>query len=104
MHAGSCIDCGNIHLALAYDARGNRDSAIAAFQRVRDNGFMTAWEPPVLRRLGELYEAKGDIRNAIESYSGFVQRWKNADASLQPQVADVKKRITTLQAREARSR
>jgi len=56
------------------------------------------------RRLGELYEARGDIAKAIASYEEFVTLWKNADAELQPQVADIKARIARLQAAEATKR
>ena len=55
-------------------------------------------------RLGELYEAKGDITNAIKNYEEFVKLWKDADPELQPQVADIKARIARLRAAEAKKR
>lgn len=45
------------------------------------------------KRLGELHEASGDSKRAIKRYGDFVELWKNADASLQPQVAEVRERI-----------
>ena len=101
---GGCLDCGQLPLALAYDARGDRDSAIAAFERTRVNLLPDERQAPVLRRLGELYEAKDDVRSAIDRFQKFVTLWKRADPELQPQVAEIKKRIASLQAREARSR
>ena len=49
-----------------------------------------------LERLGELYEAKGDIPRAVERYNAFVSLWKNADAELQPKVAEVRRRVQRL--------
>jgi len=34
---------------------------------------------PSLKRLGELYEAKGDRENAAKWYAAFVDLWKSAD-------------------------
>ena len=60
--------------------------------------------PLAPRRLGELYEAKGDITNAIKNYEDFVKLWKDADADLQPQVTEIKNRIARLRATEAKKR
>jgi hypothetical protein len=51
---------------------------------------------PALRRAGELYEARGDRGRAVESYQKFVALWRDADPVLQPQVADVRKRLVEL--------
>ena len=51
------------------------------------------------QRLGELYEAKGNVDKALEHYSAFVELWKNADTELQPRVRDVRGRIERLQRR-----
>jgi hypothetical protein len=48
---------------------------------------------PVHKRLGELYEARGDARRAAEHYASFVEQWKRADPDLQPKVADVRARL-----------
>jgi len=47
-------------------------------------------------RLGELYENAGDAKRATEYYGRFVDLWKNADAELQPRVAEARKRIDHL--------
>jgi tetratricopeptide (TPR) repeat protein len=52
--------------------------------------------PNVQQRLGELYEAKGNIEKALEHYTAFVELWKNADPELQPRVRDVRGRIERL--------
>ena len=51
---------------------------------------------PAHKRLGELYEAKGDARRAAEHYSAFVELWKRADPDLQPKVAQVRTRLAAL--------
>jgi tetratricopeptide (TPR) repeat protein len=96
--------------ARAYDLAGQRDSAIVNYERYLQLsqlfGFANAAPllPNSLRRLGELYEAKGDATNAIGKYETFVKLWKDADAELQPQVAEIKGRIERLRAVEARKR
>lgn len=50
------------------------------------------------RRLGELHEAAGSTRQALEHYGRFVELWAEADPSLQPQVAEVRKRLERLRA------
>jgi tetratricopeptide (TPR) repeat protein len=92
-------------VAEAYDRAGQTDSAIAVYERFLD---LRGWHPddgyhrlaPSLRRVGELYEAKGDPRQAIEYYGRFVELWKNADPELQSRVRDVRERIARL-AKEA---
>ncbi|MGH7620456.1 MAG: hypothetical protein ACREPM_24830, partial [Gemmatimonadaceae bacterium] len=52
------------------------------------------------RRLGELYEAKGDTARAESHYTSFIDLWKTADPELQPKVAEVRKRLAALSARK----
>jgi len=103
--AGTCIVCALPDLAKAYDLAGKADSAIAIFERYLKTPDINRVAPDGLfaaashKRLGELYEAKGDRANAIDHYETFVALWKNADPELQPQVADVRGRITRLRPR-----
>jgi len=53
-------------------------------------------KPTVLRRLGELYEERGDPEGAVEYYADLVELWENADPELQPLVEDVRERIARL--------
>ncbi|MSR07522.1 MAG: carboxypeptidase-like regulatory domain-containing protein [Gemmatimonadetes bacterium] len=53
---------------------------------------------PTHRRLGELYEARGEREKALEHFGKFVELWKNADPELQPVVRDVRARIARLTA------
>jgi len=56
--------------------------------------------PYALRALGEAQEALGRRREAIDSYSRFLELWREADPSLQPQVRDVRARLEHLVAQE----
>ncbi len=52
--------------------------------------------PAIRERLGQLYESMGNTDKAIENYRAFIELWKNADADLQPRVADARKRLARL--------
>jgi tetratricopeptide (TPR) repeat protein len=99
---GDCIVCGQSVIALAFDRAGQADSAIAAYRRYVEQPdylrFVTdpSWLPHSLQRLGELYEAKGDVPNAVKYYREFIDLWKRADPELQPRVAEVRRRISRL--------
>lgn len=97
-----CSDCGDYETALAWEQARQPDSAFAAYQRAGAAG--TVWKAqadvyylaPALMRLGELYEERKDTERALQSYSRFLDVWKNADPSLQPQVREVKTRMAKL--------
>jgi tetratricopeptide (TPR) repeat protein len=99
---GACVTCIVARLASAHDLAGNADSAIAAFTRYIEtpaldrNGDDGIYLAGSHKRLGELYEAKGDRQRAVTHYTKFVELWKNADPELQPQVAEVKKKLARL--------
>ena len=88
--------------ARAFDAAGQPDSAIAMYEQFlrapmvdRIANDIVAL-PLAQRRLGELYAAKGDRTHAVEHYTAFADLWKNADSALQPQVAEVRKKLASL--------
>ena len=88
--------------ANAIDRAGRADSAIALYERALGQptifaGFFEVnWYPFALRRLGELYEARGDRDHAVEYYEKFIDLWRDADAELQPQVEDARRRLAGL--------
>jgi len=100
---GVCVICGLYELAGIYDSMGQADSAITLYQRavsvpaamgrLLGDGSTLA---PSLKRLGELYEAKGDRKKAGEYYGRFVELWKDADPELQPGVKEVRGRLARL--------
>jgi hypothetical protein len=86
-------------LGMAFDRRGNSDSALAVYQRYLESthNFRIHTDVdhlgPILRRVGELYEARGDRRRSAQAYQRFVALWRRADPVLQPQVAEVRRRL-----------
>jgi len=103
-----CAVCGLFLLARAYERAGERDSALAVYERaVTTPGYFRAFEEeatlgPTYRRLGELYEERGQLDKARDYYGRFVDLWKDADPELQPVVRDVKQRLARLVAEAAR--
>jgi tetratricopeptide (TPR) repeat protein len=91
-------------LGRAYDLANKPDSAIAEFEAFLRAGYDSRLDDDMFglagthKRLGELYDAKGDREKAISHLSKFVELWKNADPELQPAVADAKRRLAKLQA------
>ena len=91
-------------LGTALDRAGATDSALAIYEEYLGSSFnfrifTDAYNlAPVLRRTGELYEARGDRTRAVATYQRFVDLWRNADPELQPQVVEVKRRLAALTA------
>ena len=98
----ACNICLPLNLARAFDQAGQADSAIVNYERAvaqfsYDRWLLDwYWQPIYSKRLGELYEQKGDVVKAAKYYRDFVSFWKNADAELQPQVAEVRRRLSRI--------
>ena len=94
--------CSLYELGRAFELAGQGDSALAVYERavtVPDvfrlfNDYV--WLAPTSKRMGELYEERGDTERAVEYYDKFVELWKDADDELQPIVRDVRDRIARL--------
>ena len=105
---GNCLVCQVPFEANAWDLAGQPDSAIARYEHYIDTRqpFRATTDEIFLagshKRLGELYEAKGDKQNALTHYLKFVDLWKDADAELQPRVGEVRARIARLKDQERR--
>jgi tetratricopeptide (TPR) repeat protein len=101
-NADSCPDCGAWEEGVAFERANLPDSALAAYQRAADRG--TVWKPlgdawglaPSLKRLGELYEERGNRQRAQEYHGRFLDLWKDADPALQPAVREVRTRMAQL--------
>ncbi|MBI3981432.1 MAG: protein kinase [Gemmatimonadetes bacterium] len=97
-----CSTCGLPELGGAYDLAGDLDSALAAYERsVNDPDPSLICRgvgdlPPTLKRLGELYEQRGNREKALEYYGRFVDLWSSADPELQLVVTEVKTRVARL--------
>jgi eukaryotic-like serine/threonine-protein kinase len=101
--SGQCTACALPLMAMNYDMAGQPDSAIAMYDRyvkspgrldraIIDALFLTG----SYKRLGELLEAKGDTKGALENYEQALRLWKNADPELQPRVSEIRKRVERL--------
>jgi tetratricopeptide (TPR) repeat protein len=85
----------------AFDLSNQPDSAIVYFEQylgrpeptLFEAGF---WLAGTHKRLGELYDAKGNKAKAIEHFEKFVDLWKNADPELQPKVREVQDKLKRL--------
>ena len=99
---GACNLCGLYEIAGAYAALGQADSAIVYYQRaISVPAVARLWTEgstlaPSLKRLGELYEGKGDRAKATEYYNRFVELWRDAEPELQPAVREVRQRLARL--------
>ena len=97
-----CPICTLPDLGRAYDLGGQPDSAIAVYSRyvatpwvwwLSSDGEFHAW---TYRRLGELYEERGDTARAVDAYGKMLVLWKDADPMLQRDVAAVRGRVAAL--------
>jgi tetratricopeptide (TPR) repeat protein len=106
-----CAICIHMALGRAFDKAQMPDSAIANLERylttsswdrlgfalgrfsiTGDALFLAA----AYKRLGELYDEKGDRAKAVSYYTKFVELWNGADPELQSSVRDVKARLVRL--------
>jgi len=100
-----CPTCPLPAIGRAYDLAGNADSTIAVFERyLAGHSNFRIWydldrnyRAGIYKRLGELYDAKGDRESAIKNYAAFVEYWKKADPEFQPKVAAARQRMAHLQ-------
>jgi tetratricopeptide (TPR) repeat protein len=97
-----CTVCAIPRLADAYDRAGDRDSARVIYERYVTTPSIDRlradpdYLPPSYKRLGELYEERGDREQAIHYYNEFVELWQDADEELQPQVREIRERLARL--------
>jgi hypothetical protein len=65
------------------------------------NGFEFAeseilLRPWIARRLAEIYDKRGDRRQAAQEYARFIRLWSRCDERLRPQVEEARKRLVAL--------
>jgi tetratricopeptide (TPR) repeat protein len=94
---------GHWESGVAFDRANLPDSALAEYERAVSpaaSGWRVLEDPwakaPSLKRLGELYDARGDKAKAVDYYTRFVDLWKEADPVLQPAVRGAKARLGAL--------
>jgi serine/threonine-protein kinase len=97
-----CQGCGLPEMSRAYDGLGETDSVIAVLERyVHSNDLFSIMNDatelaPAYKRLGELYDRRGDHGKAKEYYARFVALWKDCDPELRPQVETARRRLAEL--------
>lgn len=105
--SSACYNCARYYLAWAYDRAGQHDSTRVILEQIVNAS--PEWEqyfedalnrPRAFKRLGELYEEKGDRAKALEYYGRLLEIWRDADAPLQPMVKEVRSRVAKLAAEE----
>jgi serine/threonine-protein kinase len=100
--SGDCSICGLYGLGRAFDQMQEPDSALTAYERYVTTPYLDriasdAFElAPSHKRLGELYEARGNREKAVHHYTRFVELWKDCDPELRPQVTPVRRRLVKL--------
>ena len=98
-----CPRCEDAIVGRVFERMQQPDSAVAAYERylnapALDRVFADAWDLAfVLERLGALYEQRNDRANAAKHYARLAAMWKDADADLQPRVAEANRRLKLLQ-------
>ena len=84
-----CAICAMPDLARAFEAAGERDSAIATYERYLATPWLFRYEVDAvelgwaMKQLGELYEEKGDRDKAAAAVSKLTRLWERADPELQ---------------------
>lgn len=69
---------------MAYGRQYVEDVSLS-FNRSGVDGYQLAG---MYKRLGKLYDQRGDCAEALDYYNRFVELWKDADAELQPDVQE----------------
>lgn len=98
-----CAPCFFPRYARAFDAIGQRDSARVWFERYAAathplNALGDALElAHSYRRLGELYEERGDVNAAVQWYERFIALWAGSDTpALLASVRTIRGRVDKL--------
>ena len=94
-----CTPCRHWETASLFDQAGRADSAIVYYERYLEAPFNfrffidTENLAPAHERLGQLYDARGDLENAALHYARFVDLWEDADPVLRPRVETARARL-----------
>jgi hypothetical protein len=106
--ANSCASCLWAALGRAFDRADMPDSAIASYERYLAIPSAARLAPEldgvllagVHERLGQLHEVRGDRARAAAHYAQFAELWRDADAELEPRVAEARRRLARLRGNE----
>ena len=96
---GRCSICPKLGMAMAFEAVGQPDSALAWYEsyledrqpnRMYWDQAGLAWS---MKEAARLADELGDTEEAALYYAQFVELWADADAELQPQVEAARSRL-----------
>jgi tetratricopeptide (TPR) repeat protein len=100
---GVCLLCALPQLARVFEAAGERDSAIATYERYVSRGYLfrardtDPWHlGPIHERLGGLYAAKGEPAKAADHFARLIRLWDGADESLRRRVDEARRQAEAL--------
>ena len=103
LESGCRDTCWLFDQAWLHDRLGQREQAIALYERVRQQGFILrdVRANPIeilhaMIRLGPLYDELGKSAEAIEAYQRMVDQWADGDVRGQETVQRFRERITAL--------
>jgi len=94
-----CTICALPDLARAYEAVGKPAAAVVVYERYISTPWLWRYEPDAvelgwaMKRLGELYDARGETGKASAVRTRLLQLWRRADPELQPVLADIRGRV-----------
>jgi eukaryotic-like serine/threonine-protein kinase len=89
-------------MGLAFEALGQPDSAIAAYQRFLDDAELGRFShdgverAALLLRLAALHEQRGDLVEARRHYAAFLELQNQPDPPLRPAVEEIRRRLAAL--------
>jgi tetratricopeptide (TPR) repeat protein len=102
VEVAGCRPCMPRDMAAAWAQAGDADSTIVYLEAYVDaKGMFRIFVDgpvlgPTLERLGQLYDEKGDLENALKYYAQFVELWRDADPELQPRVQAAQQRLNEI--------
>jgi serine/threonine-protein kinase len=94
-----CTICALPDLARAYEAEQKPEAAVVTYERYLTTPWFFRYEVDAyelgfaLKRLAELYDARGESGKASAARARLLQLWRRADPELQPVVAAVRARV-----------
>jgi tetratricopeptide (TPR) repeat protein len=96
-----CQTCSYAWLARTLDEAGQSDSAMVLLEEFVNFPSAEIWYDAAhlahgFRRLGEYFEASGNVEKAIDYYSRYVDLREDADPQFQAELARVKSAISRL--------
>ena len=95
-----CAICALPGLARAYEKVGKADAAVTVYERYLSTPWLWRYEPDAvelgwsIKRLAELYDARGEQAKAAATREKLVRLWRRSDPELGPVFAEVRTRLT----------